>query len=176
MENLLKKNKLESKVKELEKQNSIYQFSLDKLNEEITSIEHIQSEKYTELDNEITHWFHENLNINNRVEFTSCNIYIYMKDGSYGSVTLRINRENLLNINWFSTSCNSTDIYYIDYLKLLGKIAENVKLIETQYLIWNEKIEEIRKLSKEKNIMLYQIQYQISENNEQITKINKKLN
>jgi hypothetical protein len=59
---------------------------------------------------------------------------------------------------------------------LLGKIAENVKLIETQYLIWNEKIEEIRKLSKEKNIMLYQIQYQISENNEQITKINKKLN
>jgi hypothetical protein len=99
-----------------------------------------------------------------------------MKDGSYGSVTLRINSENLLNINWFSTSCNSNDKYYIDYLILLGKIAENVKLIETQFLIWNEKNNEIRNLSKEKNLLLYQINSQITENIKQIEKINKKLN
>jgi hypothetical protein len=176
MENLVQRNKLLKKVKELDNQNSIYQLSFDKLNEEITKIVNIQTEKYNKLDTEITNWFEQNLLINNRIEFVNCTIYIYMKDGSYGSVTLRINSENLLNINWFSTSCNSNDKYYIDYLILLGKIAENVKLIETQFLIWNEKNNEIRNLSKEKNLLLYQINSQITENLKQIAKIYKKIN
>jgi hypothetical protein len=176
MEKLVQRNKLLKKVKELYNQNVIYQISFEKLKEERITIENIQTEKNIELNTEIINWFEQNLLINNRVEFVNCTIYIYMKDGSYGSVTLRINSENLLNINWFSTNCNSNDKYYIDYLLLLGKIAENVKLIETQFFIWNEKNNEIRNLSKEKNLMFYQINNLITENIKQIEKINKKLN
>ena len=68
MENLVQRNKLLKKVKEIEKQNSIYQLSFDKLNEEITKIVNIQTEKYNKLDTEITNWFEQNLLINNNMD------------------------------------------------------------------------------------------------------------
>jgi hypothetical protein len=108
------------------------------------------------------------------MEFAYGNLYIYCLESNFDSLTLRLDSDNKLSINWFSTTCNSENHAMLNYLGILGAIAMNMEEIESEFKIWIEEYNLIESLTKEKNKLHRNAKMQISSNLKEIERLQKK--
>jgi hypothetical protein len=108
------------------------------------------------------------------MEFGYGNLYIYCLESNFDSLTLRLDSDNKLSINWFSTTCNSENHAMRNYLGILGAIGCNMEEIESEFKIWIEEYNLIESLTKEKNKLHRNAKNQISSNLKEIERLQKK--
>jgi hypothetical protein len=171
----LTKTELASReIAKLEEANVIINYAIAEIEKDLERIYEKQKSEFVLFGNTIKGYFKCEFEITNRMEFAYGNLYIYCLESNFNSLTLRLDVDNKLSINWFSTTCNSENHAMLNYLSILGTIAGNINKIETEFKIWIEEYNLIESLTKEKNKLHRNAKMQISSNLNQIERLQKK--
>ena len=166
---------LSGKIALLEDANNISNFAIKQIEIDLENIYTTQESELEKLQNIIKKYFAYQFGIENRIQFQHEYLYIYVIDCDFSHLTLRLDMDKKLTINWFSTSCNSGNIALLNYLSILGVIANNIDKIETEFRGWIEEYEKINSLTKEKYKLLRNAKNQLSINSKEIEKLKKKI-
>jgi hypothetical protein len=161
-------------IAKLEEANVIHNYAITEIEKELEKIYEKQKSEFVLFGNTIKGYFKSNFGITNRMEFAYGNLYIYCLESNFDSLTLRLDSDNKLSINWFSTTCNSENHAMLNYLGILGAIAMNMEEIESEFKIWIEEYNLIESLTKEKNKLHRNAKMQISSNLKEIERLQKK--
>jgi hypothetical protein len=163
------------KIALLQEANVIYSYAIAKIEKELETIYEKQKNDIGLLENLIAGYFKSEFCITNRIQFASGSLYIYCIESDFSHLTLRLDLDNKLSINWFSTTCNSENKNLLNYLSILGVIAGNMDKIELEFKIWIEEYEIINSLTNENNKLHRNAKNQISINLCEIAKLEKKI-
>ena len=163
------------KIALLQESNVIYSYAILEIAKELEAIYEKQKLEIAYLENTIAEYFKYEFNITNKIQFCSESLYIYCLGSDFSHLTLRLDLENKLSINWFSTTCNSENKNLRNYLSILGIIADNMNKIELEFKRWIEEYEIINSLTKENNKLHRNAKNQISINLCEIAKLEKKI-
>jgi hypothetical protein len=168
-------NNLSGKIALLEESNIVLNYIIKQIEIDLETIYEKQELENGYLENTIAGYFKSEFSITNRIQFAHGYLNIYCLDSDFSLLTLRLDVDRKLTINWFSTSCNSENYSLLNYLSILGVIAGNMDKIETEFKIWIEEYEIINSLTKEKNKLLINAKNQLSINSKEIEKLKKKI-
>jgi len=172
----LTKTELASKeIAKLQTNNLIINYAITQWESELEIINKKQKSEIVLLEDSIKGYLKIEYNITNRIQFANGYLYIYCLNSDFSHLTLRLDTDNKLSINWFSTTCNSENLAMRNYLSILGAIAENMEKIETEFKIWIEEYEIINSLSKDIYTLQRSAKNQISNNLNEIEKLEKKI-
>jgi hypothetical protein len=163
------------KIALLQEANVVYSYAIAKIEKELETIYEKQKLETGYLENTIAGYFKSEFGITNRIQFANESLYIYCLDSDFSHLTLKLDLDNKLSINWFSTTCNSENKNLLNYLSILGIIAGNMDKIELEFKIWIEEYEIINSLPKENNKLHRNAKNQISINLLEIAKLEKKI-
>jgi hypothetical protein len=163
------------KIALLQESNVIYSYAILEIAKELEAIYEKQKYEISYLESTIAGYFKSEFNITNKIQFANEYLYIYCLDSDFSHLTLRLDLENKLCINWFSTTCNSENKNLLNYLSILGIIAGNMDKIELEFKIWIQEYEIINSLTKENNKLHRNAKNQISINLCEIAKLEKKI-
>jgi hypothetical protein len=161
-------------IAKLQTNNFIINYAITQWESELEIINNKQKTEISLLEDTIKGYLKIELNITNRIQFANGYLYIYCLNSDFSHLTLRLDTENKLSINWFSTTCNSENHAMLNYLSILGTIAGNINKIETEFKIWIEEYEIINSLSKDIYTLQRSAKNQISNNLKEIERLQKK--
>ena len=171
----LTKSELASReIAKLQEANVVYNYAIAEIEKDLEKIYKVQESEFILFGNTIKGYFKSNFGITNRMEFTHGCLYIYCIDSDFSNLTLRLDTDNKLSINWFSTTCNSENHAMRNYLSILGAIADNMGIIETEFKKWIEEYNLIESLTKEINKLHRNAKNQITSNQKEIERLQKK--
>jgi len=97
------------------------------------------------LTQKIRNWLTEYTGIDNNIKFFGDNLQIPLSElyrdriDIYFRIPWTENTEDAigeLELSWYGSSCKANDNDKVEYLMLLGKIASNMKSIQSQYQAW----------------------------------------
>jgi len=161
-------------IAKLQEANVVYNYAIAEIEKDLEIIYEKQKTEIVLFENTIKEYFDGEFCIANRMQFAHGCLYIYCIDSDFSNLTLRLDTDNKLSINWFSTTCNSENHAMRNYLSILGAIADNMGIIETEFKKWIEEYNLIESLTKEINKLHRNAKNQITSNQKEIERLQKK--